>query len=195
MATREEELLAMQLLLKILEGEKEIEISKKTLASNAFFEPYDLFRVLDRERKNYITVEDLHAFMKKYYQGIKPASIDYVFSILSKNSNQINFDAFAPEICPKEYAKQFKTIYFMNAQNMDFTPDLSDHVALDFCNLVKCVHDQSLSMDKCCAQLQDMGVGATQFYQLLAVDEKGFIDIQEIHELLDQFCHYLGKFN
>lgn len=193
MGSQEHDLLMMQLLLKILDGEKEIEISRKTLASNPFFDPYDLFKVMDSEKKNYLTVDDLSRFMKKYYPSIKAPNLAYVYRVMSKGEATITFDSFAPQISPRDYAKEFKTIYYMNAQSIDLTPDISDHVALDFCNLIKSIHDQSLSIDKCCVKLQDLAIGGFQFYQLLAFDEKGYITPDEILEFMEQFCHYLGK--
>lgn len=193
MATREQNLLTIQLFLKALDGEKNIEIARKTLVANAFFDPYDLFTVLDHDHVNNITANDLLVFMRQFYPGIKKSSIDYAFEIMSKGGDIMTYDTFAPVITPRCYNKPYKNIYYMNKMNAGMVPNISQAIWLDFCNLVKCIHDEYLNVDKCCAQLQAMGVTGYHVYALLAKDEKGYVRPEDIQEVIEPFCHYLGR--
>lgn len=185
-------LLSFRLFLKALEGEKTIEIARKTLVSNAFFDPYSLFRVIDKDLKNIITSNDIFQFMRRFFPALKKSSVDYVFNIMSKGGDIMTFELFAPVITPRDYKKPFKNIYYMNSQSDELEVDLGPPVCIDFCNLVKCIHDEYLSIDRCCIQLQNHGVNGQYVYDLISQDEKGCIRPDDLMDVLEPFCHYLG---
>lgn len=190
---RDQYLLFFQLLIKTIEGEKKIEIARKTLCSNSFFEPYDLFKILDKERKNFLTAIDIFVFIKKYFSAIRKTSIDYVFRVMSKGGDVITYDLFASLITPTDYNKPFRTVYYLNKDSLHITPEITDAAAIDFCNLVQCIHDEYLNVDRCCNQLQNLGFTGIDAYELLEKDDKGYLDVEDIKSSLEPYFHYLGS--
>ena len=190
---RESHLVLMQMLVRILETEKRIEIARKTLASNSFFEPYDIFKVLDSDRKFYITEADIHSFVRKIYPEIRKQSISYVFSIMSKGSDRIDFDGLAAQILPKDYGKTYKNIYYLNKQSIDFNPELSMDITIDFANLIKCIHDEHMMADRAVFAVQAAEISGSDAYNDLTPDDKGFISPEDLVNILKQFFHYVGN--
>ena len=191
---RESHLVVMQMLVRVLETDKRIEIARKTLASNAFFEPYDIFKVLDSDRKFYITEANIQSFVKKIYPEIRKQSISYVFNILSKGSDRIDFDGLASQILPKDYGKSYKNIYDLNKQSIDITPELSMDIIIDFANLIKCIHDEHMLADRTVFAVQAAEISGSDVYNDLANDSnKGFISSGDLVDILKQFFHYVGS--
>ena len=190
---REQHLLVMQLLLKILECDKRLEIAKKTLASDALFEAYDIFKVLDDQRKFYVTDEDVCAFIKQIFPKFKQLNMEYLWHVLAKGSDRLDFDAFAQQILPRDYGKAYKNIYYLNKQSINITPDLSIEIRIDFSNLMKTIHDEALTIDKCIYSLQASGVTGEQLFQCFASHEKGYVSLDDIRETMKGFVHYIGK--
>ena len=191
--SREQYLLFIQLLIKAIDGEKNIEVARKTLFSNSFLEPYELFKVLDREQKNHITSNDVYCFMKKYYTSIRKSSVDYAFEVMSKGSEVMTYDLFASLVTPRTYKKPFKSVYYLNKDSIHLTPQISENAAIDYCNLVKCIHEEYLNIDKCCLQLQKGGFTGEQAYSVLSNNDKGYLQPVDIQTAIEPYFHYLGS--
>lgn len=64
MISIETEARVAKLLLVLAEGEKSVEITRQVLADQLEFNPYSLFKRIDRESKNYIDEFNVVDFLK-----------------------------------------------------------------------------------------------------------------------------------
>ncbi len=64
MISLDNEIRLANLLIALGEGESEVEEAREKLARHHEFDPYILYRQLDRTNKGYITVPELHEYFK-----------------------------------------------------------------------------------------------------------------------------------
>ena len=194
--TREQSILIHQFIVKLFETEKKQEIAKKTLCGEVFYEPYNLYKNLDAERKSFITAEDVFNFIKRLYPEFPRKSIEYAFSIMSNGGRKMDFDLFAQKTVPSDYGKPHKTIYFENKKSIGITPDLSMNIQIDFANLLKTIHDDNLLIDHLAMSLRDAGITGREIYSAVVKDKdtKGYIDSNDLQRLLRGYYHFIGTF-
>lgn len=190
--SREQSVFIHQLLVRAYECDKKIEIARKTLMTERFFEPYNLFKNLDLERKSFIVSDDVQRLIGKLYPEFPWKSVDYAFSVMSRGLRKMDFDTFAQQIIPLDYGKPYKTIYFENKSSLELTPELSLNVQIDFANLVRTIHDENLAIDHIVKKLQSLAVTGREFYFALARDDKGYLSTEDLQRVLKAYFHYVG---
>lgn len=198
--TREQDVLIMQLMLKTLEGNKRIEVARKTLASNALFEPYDLFKVLDASRKFFVDMHDILGYMKSVYPSVRPSNIQFLMDKICRPEGKLDYDAFTKAILPREYGKPYRNVYQQNKQSIDQNPDIPHEIKLDLINLFKCLHDEHLTFDKCMSAVVASRVTGKQMFYALAEHagvnaDKGFLNHNDFSSALRSVVHYLGRWS
>ena len=62
--SKETEVLLGKILITLAEGERNTEISRQVLSDNFDFEPFQIFKFLDKENKNYIDSKNLINYFK-----------------------------------------------------------------------------------------------------------------------------------
>jgi hypothetical protein len=83
-------------------------------------------------------------------------------------------------------------VYYLNKNSLNIMPELSSNAAIDFCNLVICIHDEYLNVDRCCFQLQKLGLIGFDAYYLLDDEGKGYLTPADLERALEPYFHYLG---
>lgn len=192
-SSREQTMLVLQTLVKAHDSEKRMLVARKTLVDNCFFEPYDIFKVLDKERKFFVSPEDIYEIVKQIYPEIKKTSVDYVFYTMTGGEPKMDFDMFSKYVTTEDYHKPYKNIYYLNKQSFEDTPVLNNDTLVDFANLVKVIHDETLLLDKCAQTLNENGVTGELMFIILSNQDKGFLDVQDLQDLLSPYIHYIGR--
>ena len=80
MFSYETQKLIIKLLLLISKKEKEVEINRQILAQNPYFDIYQLFYFMDREKKNYIDTFNIMDFFHR--NAVYPNKLEIDFIIL-----------------------------------------------------------------------------------------------------------------
>lgn len=92
-----------KLLLSVLEGEKQIEKSRRTLNSKPYFSSYSNFELIKNKLLSYIKYEDLSDFLLANGFNLGRYEIDLLFKRLDKNRDyQITFNEFVQELIPSQ---------------------------------------------------------------------------------------------
>ena len=93
--------LGKKLLLTIVNKEKEIEINRQLLAQNIDFDLFQIYSLLDKEKKNYINSSNLIEFL--YKNGIYPNELEMQYLILfydENGDNKLSYTEFLRMILP-----------------------------------------------------------------------------------------------
>ena len=93
--------LVIKLLLTIVNKEKEIEINRQLLAQNIDFDLFQIYSLLDKEKKNYINSSNLIEFL--YKNGIYPNELEMQYLILfydENGDNKLSYTEFLRMILP-----------------------------------------------------------------------------------------------
>ncbi len=88
MFSYETQKLIIKLLLLISKKEKEVEINRQILAQNPYFDIYQLFCFMDREKKNYIDTFNIMDFFHR--NAVYPNKLEVDFIILSHDEDEDN---------------------------------------------------------------------------------------------------------
>jgi hypothetical protein len=92
-----------KLLLSAIEGEKQIERSRRTLNSKPYFSSYSNFELIKNKLLSYINYEDLSDFLLVNGLNLGKFEVDLLFKRLDKNRDyQITFNEFVQELIPSQ---------------------------------------------------------------------------------------------
>jgi Ca2+-binding EF-hand superfamily protein len=91
MATLDNEIRLANLLITLGDGELDIEATREKLSKLPEFDPYLLFKFVDRSGKGYLTISDLLLFFDEFGIILSEEQIAFLF-IESSSEKKIDFD-------------------------------------------------------------------------------------------------------
>ena len=137
MLSRETEQKLVQIFITISLGEEKIDKLKKEILNSFNINPIQFFFKLDKTNSNYLSKNDICAYLNSFSLIYSPSDIDYIFYFYDKDfDNVLNFYEFLDILISNSnylYKKSFKKKYKhkkfdQNEVNAEFDSDMQKNV-------------------------------------------------------------------
>ena len=129
MFSHETQKLIIKLLLLISKKEKEVEINRQILAQNPYFDIYQLFYFMDREKKNYIDTFNIMDFFHRNAVYPNKLEVDFIILLYDEDEdNKLSYSEFLnmiisqKNICLRKITRE-RIGYSNNKNNIPYEVD------------------------------------------------------------------------
>ena len=123
--SRETEVYLGKIFITLAEGERNAEISRQVLSDNFDFEPFSIFKFLDKENKNYIDIRNLINYFKSKEVYINKTEAQLIILFYDQNFDEVlSYSEFIKLIQSQNYFRP-STNYSLKENKISFTVDYS----------------------------------------------------------------------
>ena len=122
--SKETEVLLGKILITLAEGERNTEISRQVLSDNFDFEPFQIFKFLDKENKNYIDSKNLINYFKSKNVFINETEAQLIILFYDQNFDGVLCYSEFMKLIQSKKCFQSSTDYSLE-NNISFTIDYS----------------------------------------------------------------------